>query len=134
RRDQGERRTDRDVDPASFARRLGDRAELGQSGEAAVHLPVAGDELAAEVHGWAFTDCGVARRLARFYDPRKSPSSGSPWPARKFKTGLHSAFSSSCWLQWSSPASARAARAASAALAAAARPAATRSPRSGASR
>ena len=26
-------------------------AELGERGEAAVHLPVAGDELAAEVHG-----------------------------------------------------------------------------------
>src|SRR5436190_799854 len=92
-------------------------ADADDGDEAAVQLPVAGDELAVEGHRAGLSkDQEVARRLARFYDPRKSPSSGSPWPARKFKTGLPSAFSSSCWLQWSSPASARAAPAALAAL------------------
>jgi len=59
-RDQGERRADGDVDSGGLARRVGDRRELGQSGEAAVHLPIADDQLAADVHLALFLPSGSA--------------------------------------------------------------------------
>ena len=113
--------------PPRLARRLGDRAELGEAGEAAVHLPVAGDELAAEVHGEIPQRVTkVAGRLARFYDPRKPTSSG-PHMIAGFRKSLRSWATvglccSSRWSRSSSPASAPAASAGSAASAAARHP------------
>ena len=45
-RDQGEGRADRDVDPGRFSGGDCDRRQFGKLGEVAVHLPVAGDQLA----------------------------------------------------------------------------------------
>ena len=65
-REQGEGRTDGDVDAARLPRGRGDRAEFGERGQAAVHFPVAGDELAAKLHGTCFR----CRVIGPPYPPR----------------------------------------------------------------
>ena len=49
-RDQGEGWTDGDVDAAGGAGRIGNRVQFGELGDAAIHLPVADDELATDLH------------------------------------------------------------------------------------
>jgi hypothetical protein len=53
-REQSEGRADRDVDAGRRPGGGGDGAELAKGRPAAVHLPIAGDELAAYVHSLAF--------------------------------------------------------------------------------
>jgi peptidyl-prolyl cis-trans isomerase D len=77
--DQGERRANGDIHPSRLPRRRRHRAELRQRLAAAVHLPVSGNELAADVHRYS-SQMGAGRvasgargaKLARagrpFYD------------------------------------------------------------------
>jgi hypothetical protein len=48
--EQREGRAQADIDSARCPRGLGNGADLAQLGKAAVHLPIADDELATEVH------------------------------------------------------------------------------------
>ena len=78
-RDQRKRRADGDVHSGRLPRGGGDGGEFGQSRAAAVHLPVAGDELAADVHGEE-PSLGVRGVATRPSPAKRGPAKLAPVP------------------------------------------------------